>query len=200
MPVHGGHAQRPGQPGADQTQQRSSRSSTDSTASIGNGYRLMPAPESNGLQEQWAGLEPLRQSPMDQAAIQSGVQGLQMNPDLLVPHLRDAEPSEYHNTQAPLQGNESFMSATTSFQEADGTSFDINEADLEIGSPRAIAAKTKPKAPSANSRLGTNNDLEMRKILEANKHRTMEDVALHLRDNDLSAHSERNRQIFAMLW
>jgi regulatory factor X len=54
--------------------------------------------------------------------------------------------------------------------------------------------------PTKTSRSNANNEMEMRQLFNANKHRTLEEVAQELLGNDRGPNSERARQIFAMLW
>jgi regulatory factor X, other len=51
-----------------------------------------------------------------------------------------------------------------------------------------------------SSRSSANNELEMRQLFHANKHRRLPDVAEELHGNERGPQSERTRQIFAMLW
>ena len=44
------------------------------------------------------------------------------------------------------------------------------------------------------------NELEMRQLFQANKHRALPDVASELHGNERGPQSERQRQVFAMLW
>ncbi|EJT74104.1 hypothetical protein GGTG_07952 [Gaeumannomyces tritici R3-111a-1] len=50
------------------------------------------------------------------------------------------------------------------------------------------------------ARSSANNELEMRQLFSQNKHRTLVDVAEELHGNERGPHSERTRQVFAMLW
>jgi regulatory factor X, other len=52
----------------------------------------------------------------------------------------------------------------------------------------------------ASSRSSANNELEMRQLFTANKHRNLQDVATELHGNERGPNSERTRQVFAMLW
>lgn len=58
------------------------------------------------------------------------------------------------------------------------------------------AASSKPAANKASA----NNELEMRQLFKANKHRSLQDVATELHGNERGPNSERTRQVFAMLW
>jgi len=53
------------------------------------------------------------------------------------------------------------------------------------------------KKPSKSSAA---NELEMRQLFHQHKHRTLPDVAAELHGNERGPQSERQRQVFAMLW
>ncbi|KAK1504006.1 RFX DNA-binding domain-containing protein [Colletotrichum tamarilloi] len=53
---------------------------------------------------------------------------------------------------------------------------------------------------SSSARSSANNELEMRHLFNANKHRGLQDVAGELHGNERGPNSERTRQVFAMLW
>ncbi|WQF79950.1 Putative RFX-like DNA-binding protein [Colletotrichum destructivum] len=53
---------------------------------------------------------------------------------------------------------------------------------------------------SGSARSSANNELEMRHLFNANKHRGLQDVAGELHGNERGPNSERTRQVFAMLW
>ncbi|KAF6827439.1 RFX DNA-binding domain-containing protein [Colletotrichum plurivorum] len=53
---------------------------------------------------------------------------------------------------------------------------------------------------SSSARSSANNELEMRHLFNANKHRGLQDVAQELHGNERGPNSERTRQVFAMLW
>jgi regulatory factor X len=57
-----------------------------------------------------------------------------------------------------------------------------------------------PRPVKAGSRSNANNEMEMRQLFHANKHRTLQDVAQELIGNERGPNSERARQVFAMLW
>ena len=44
------------------------------------------------------------------------------------------------------------------------------------------------------------NELEMRQLFQSNKHRTLPEIATELHGNERGPQSERQRQVFAMLW
>jgi regulatory factor X len=50
------------------------------------------------------------------------------------------------------------------------------------------------------SRTSANNEREMQQLYVANKHRSLQDVARELHGNERGPNSERQRQVFAMLW
>ncbi|KAK0719617.1 RFX DNA-binding domain-containing protein [Lasiosphaeris hirsuta] len=66
-----------------------------------------------------------------------------------------------------------------------------DDADSFVGMP----GNTKP-----GSRSSANNEMEMRQLFTANKHRHLQDVAEELHGNERGPNSERTRQVFAMLW
>jgi regulatory factor X len=65
------------------------------------------------------------------------------------------------------------------------------------GDSRVAAAPTTTTKPTRSS---ANNEREMRNLFLQNRHRTLPEVAGELQGNDRGAHSERARQLFAMLW
>ncbi|KAJ9142544.1 Transcriptional regulator RFX1 [Coniochaeta hoffmannii] len=68
---------------------------------------------------------------------------------------------------------------------------DGDEADSFVGAPGNVKPQNKSSA---------NNELEMRQLFTAHKHRTLQDVAEELHGNERGPNSERTRQVFAMLW
>jgi len=50
------------------------------------------------------------------------------------------------------------------------------------------------------SKSSAANELEMRQLFHANKHRSLPEVATELHGNERGPQSERQRQVFAMLW
>ncbi|ATY66496.1 cephalosporin C regulator 1 [Cordyceps militaris] len=80
-----------------------------------------------------------------------------------------------------------------SFTEGDSQMLDRDDGD--DADPMALAAGVpKPARSSAN------NELEMRQLFSANRHRGLQDVASELHGNERGPNSERTRQVFAMLW
>ena len=57
-----------------------------------------------------------------------------------------------------------------------------------------------PGNSKPGSRSSANNELEMRQLFTANKHRNLVEVAEELHGNERGPNSERTRQVFAMLW
>jgi len=57
-----------------------------------------------------------------------------------------------------------------------------------------------PGNSKSGSRSSANNEMEMRQLFVANKHRNLQDVAEELHGNERGPNSERTRQVFAMLW
>ncbi|KAK0651892.1 RFX DNA-binding domain-containing protein [Cercophora newfieldiana] len=57
-----------------------------------------------------------------------------------------------------------------------------------------------PGNSKSGSRSSANNEMEMRQLFTANKHRNLQDVAEELHGNERGPNSERTRQVFAMLW
>jgi len=55
------------------------------------------------------------------------------------------------------------------------------------------AAKKGAKSSAAN-------ELEMRQLYQSNKHRSLPEVAQDLHGNERGPQSERQRQVFAMIW
>lgn len=65
----------------------------------------------------------------------------------------------------------------------------------EVDSVAGINGPTKKASKSSAA-----NELEMRQLFQTNKHRTLQDVAGELLQNERGPQSERQRQVFAMLW
>lgn len=75
-------------------------------------------------------------------------------------------------------------------QMLDGRSDEQDEVDSMAGGGPA-------KKPSKSSAA---NELEMRQLFHTNKHRSLPEVAAELHGNERGPQSERQRQVFAMLW
>ncbi|XWW96601.1 hypothetical protein V2A60_004578 [Cordyceps javanica] len=83
--------------------------------------------------------------------------------------------------------------ANASFTEGDSQMLDRDDVD-DADSMALAAGVPKPTRSSAN------NELEMRQLFSANRHRGLQDVASELHGNERGPNSERTRQVFAMLW
>lgn len=105
-----------------------------------------------------------------------------------------AMPYAQHPNLHPAVSAETFA-GNASFTDADSQMMDRDEAD-EVDS---LAGRPRGSKPST-SRTSANNELEMRQLFQANKSRTLADVAKELHGNERGPNSERARQIFAMLW
>ena len=82
-----------------------------------------------------------------------------------------------------------------SFTEGDSQMMDRDENE-DGDSMSGPAGVGKPGA----TRSSANNELEMRQLFTANRHRDLQDVAGELHGNERGPNSERTRQVFAMLW
>lgn len=92
----------------------------------------------------------------------------------------------------PLPADHHF-GANASFTEGDSQMLDRDDND--DGDSMALATgAAKPTRSSAN------NELEMRQLFSANRHRGLQEVAGELHGNERGPNSERTRQVFAMLW
>ncbi|KAK5993191.1 Transcriptional regulator RFX1-like protein [Cladobotryum mycophilum] len=96
-------------------------------------------------------------------------------------------------TRHPLPAEQ--YGGNTSFTEGDGQMLDREEN--EDGDSLAGAAGT---AKATTTRSSANNELEMRHLFSANRHRNLQDVARELHGNERGPNSERTRQVFAMIW
>lgn len=96
-----------------------------------------------------------------------------------------------HRHPLPVEhfpGNSSF---------ADGDSSIIEREETCEGD--SIAHEAGPTR-SSSLRSSANNELEMRQLFSANRHRGLQEVAGELHGNERGPNSERTRQVFAMLW
>lgn len=76
-------------------------------------------------------------------------------------------------------------------QLVEGRSDEQDEVDSQAG--QGGLAKKASKSSAAN-------ELEMRQLFQSNKHRSLPEVAMELHGNERGPQSERQRQVFAMLW
>ncbi|ERS99214.1 regulatory factor X, other [Sporothrix schenckii 1099-18] len=98
--------------------------------------------------------------------------------------------------QHSLPGDTSF-GADASFGDLD-SQMELTRDGNEDGDS-SLAAGMAANAPKP-SRSSANNELEMRQLFNANKARSLQDVAEELHGNERGPNSERTRQVFAMLW
>jgi regulatory factor X len=89
---------------------------------------------------------------------------------------------------------------------ADGYSMGFNEGESQLIEGRSdeqdevdsLAGASGPAKKASKSSAA--NELEMRQLFQTNKHRTLPEVASELHGNERGPQSERQRQVFAMLW
>jgi regulatory factor X len=88
----------------------------------------------------------------------------------------------------------------------DGYGANYGEADSQMMEGRSdeqddvdsLAGTSGPAKKASKSSAA--NELEMRQLFQANKHRSLPEVATELHGNERGPQSERQRQVFAMLW
>ncbi|KAH6626393.1 hypothetical protein B0J18DRAFT_139962 [Chaetomium sp. MPI-SDFR-AT-0129] len=97
-----------------------------------------------------------------------------------------------HSMSRQSLSAESFAGNTSFADDSQMLDRDVNE---DGDSFHGMAPATK-----SGARSNANNEIEMRQLFHANKHRTLEEVAHELLGNDRGPNSERARQVFAMLW
>jgi regulatory factor X len=73
--------------------------------------------------------------------------------------------------------------------------FDEQDQDQDAG---AGAANGKPSKKGTNPDVA--NDIELRRLHQENRHRSLEDIGNQLRKDEGEPWSEKTRQIFAMSW
>ena len=89
---------------------------------------------------------------------------------------------------------------------ADSYSMGYNEGDSQLLEGRSdeqdevdsLAGAGGPAKKASKSSAA--NELEMRQLFHTNKHRSLPEVASELHGNERGPQSERQRQVFAMLW
>ncbi|KAI0403669.1 RFX DNA-binding domain-containing protein [Xylaria palmicola] len=116
-------------------------------------------------------------------AMESGIQQ-PAGPALPYTH----QPSLQHGLSADSY-NANFTDGDSQIMERD----DPEESDMMEPPPRA-------GKKSGSSRASANNEVEMRQLYQANRHRRLDEVAKELHGNERGPNSERARQVFAMLW
>jgi regulatory factor X len=107
-----------------------------------------------------------------------------------LPYSRDGEfKHESSRLSLPADGyNTTFGEGDSQLLE--GRSDEQDEVDSLAGGGQA---KKGSKSSAAN-------ELEMRQLFQSNKHRSLPEVAAELHGNERGPQSERQRQVFAMLW
>ncbi|KYK54333.1 putative cephalosporin C regulator 1 [Drechmeria coniospora] len=101
-------------------------------------------------------------------------------------------PQQHVAARHPLPNHQ--YGGNASFTEGDSQMLDRDDGD--DGDSIAGAGGAAKHA----TRSSANNELEMRHLFSANRHRQLEDVASELHGNERGPNSERTRQVFAMLW
>lgn len=80
------------------------------------------------------------------------------------------------------------------YAEVDSQVMERSDEQDEVDSVAGAGPAKKPSKSSAA------NELEMRQLFQANKHRGLPEIAAELHGNERGPQSERQRQVFAMLW
>jgi regulatory factor X, other len=89
---------------------------------------------------------------------------------------------------------------------ADGLGANYGEADSQMLEGRSDEQDEVDSLPGGGgpakkaSKSSAANELEMRQLFQSNKHRSLPEVAMELHGNERGPQSERQRQVFAMLW
>jgi regulatory factor X len=89
----------------------------------------------------------------------------------------------------PVEYGQSYNEADSQLLEGRSDEQDDVDSLAGAGGP----AKKASKSSAAN-------ELEMRQLFQSNKHRSLPEVASELQGNERGPQSERQRQVFAMLW
>jgi regulatory factor X, other len=104
-------------------------------------------------------------------------------------------PYNHHPSLHHALPGDSFV-AGASFTDVDSQMMDRDDPDESD----AVEAPRRTSQKSASNRTSANNELEMRQLYQASRHRKLEEVAKELHGNERGPNSERSRQVFAMLW
>lgn len=115
--------------------------------------------------------------------------------DQLQQHQQHQQQQQHHADLSRQSLSADNFSANNSFVDPDSQLMDRDgndDADSVVGAPGG--------ALKSSSRSSANNELEMRQLFYANRHRGLQDVAEELHGNERGPNSERTRQVFAMLW
>lgn len=102
---------------------------------------------------------------------------------------------QYHDSHSMSRQSlsaDSFGGNTSFVEDSQMVDHDGNN---DHGSYIGMASQSK-----GGSRSSANNEVEMRQLYVANRHRNLQEVAEELHGNERGPHSERTRQVFAMLW
>lgn len=109
------------------------------------------------------------------------------------------DPSMAHPVAYPHDGSFARHDVSANLSMTDLGSF-ATDADSQMLEPKnddpTVAVPAMPKTTSRTA----NNEREMQQLFVANKHRSLQDVARELHGNERGPNSERQRQVFAMLW
>lgn len=82
-----------------------------------------------------------------------------------------------------------------SFGEGDSHLIDRSDEQEDADSVPGAAGPSKKV-----SKASAQNELEMKQLFQSNKHRSLPEVATELHGNERGPQSERQRQVFAMIW
>ncbi|GFP55178.1 transcriptional regulator RFX1 [Trichoderma asperellum] len=125
--------------------------------------------------------------------MQSSNHDFSMDGSMGAPMSHHMQYQQHHSiARHPLPAEQ--YNAGASFTEGDSQMLDREEnedGDSMNGTTSTIKAGTRSSA---------NNELEMRHLFNANRHRNLQEVARELHGNERGPNSERTRQVFAMLW
>lgn len=125
--------------------------------------------------------------------MQSSGHDFSMDAPMSAPMSHHMQYQQHHSiARHPLPAEQ--YNAGASFTEGDSQMLDREEN--EDGDSMNGAAGTM----KAGTRSSANNELEMRHLFSANRHRNLQEVARELHGNERGPNSERTRQVFAMLW
>ncbi|KAI1452692.1 RFX DNA-binding domain-containing protein [Annulohypoxylon moriforme] len=194
-----------------QRRRTQSRASTASIHSISTQPNLdTHVPHHNTYSEQWIATNP------NQSGDNSTVQQMSAGDMILRPASQmQVQPFQGNPSMHPTMGStmpypqqmglqntvaaESF-GANASFTDGDSQMMDRDEGEEADGALVLHTGNAVTATRSASNRTSANNEIEMRQLFHANKHRTLGEVAMELHGNERGPNSERARQIFAMLW
>ncbi|KAL3427066.1 RFX DNA-binding domain-containing protein [Phlyctema vagabunda] len=81
------------------------------------------------------------------------------------------------------------------FGEGDSQLVERSDEQEEVDSLAGVVGPSKKP-----SKASAQNELEMKQLFQSNKHRSLPEVATELHGNERGPQSERQRQVFAMIW